>query len=180
MSDWHWVQTHRLSGFADNAGHTTISDVLGGWKHHICVYADSSFQRPISINQARVYNDGQGISLTRVYYSLEFTIASLLTCVAPRRKAHVFDIQLGNSNQNHITLKLSTNRRNGPVHIAVWQHQRVVGRNDTRRRPSEPQRHMAQGPRTNGRPTHTSRPQFHQMPGGEACLCERCAALAGY
>jgi len=135
MSDWHWVQTHRISGYTDAAGRVTLNDVLGTWKHKIHVFADSSRQTPVRVNNARVRNNGQEIPVTRV-------------------NTNAFGIQLGNRNQNHTAMNLNTDRRNGPIYVTVSQHQR--------------------------RPARNSRPQFHTMPGGEACLCEQCCSLAGY
>lgn len=66
MADWHWVQTHLLSAFADSEGHATISDVLGSNKHNIGVFADPSHQTPIRLNRVRVFNNGREIALTRV------------------------------------------------------------------------------------------------------------------
>jgi len=140
MTNWHWVRTHSLSTYADNAGHVTFNDVLGSWKHNIHVFADPSHQRPVSISNVRAYDNGRAIPFTRV-------------------NAHVFTVELGTRIQNHVTLKITSNCRAGPVYATVWQYQRVV---QSHARP-QPQRQM--------------RPRLHTMPNGEACLCDQCSAM---
>ena len=65
MSDWHWVRTHQLSGFSDNAGHVTISDVLECYQHNIHVFADAAHQRPVNVRGMHISNNGQQIRATR-------------------------------------------------------------------------------------------------------------------
>lgn len=68
MPDWHWVQTHLISGNADNAGRVILNDVLGAWKHTIHVFSDSSRQTPLTIHNACAYDNGRQIMVTKLYY----------------------------------------------------------------------------------------------------------------
>jgi len=132
-----------LTGHTDKAGHVTLSDVLGTRKHQIHVFADPSHRTPVNVSGVRVYDNGREISVSRV-------------------KTNVFSIELGTQAENHVTFKITSNRRSAPVYTSVWQY-RVI---QNRARP-QPQRQL-----------------YHSGPNGEACLCDECSAAcqrtAGY
>jgi len=108
-----WVRTHRLSGFADQAGHCSIMDVLGTHAHNVYVFADPQHTRPLRVMSIRVWNNGQEIPAMRINNA--------------SNNGYSFNIP-GVGSNHHTRQNISVAMRGGPVYVVVFQNQAFLGR----------------------------------------------------